>query len=125
MAFRVKKYCAVAVSGAALTVGLGLAQPAAATAAADVPPGPIVSFYAGQDLHGREIPVDIARTGCQALPEPARSAVNFSVVDIKVYFNPGCEPGSPGQPSDVYYVLGSLNQGNFPYPAVSYEVVVR
>ncbi|RLV01244.1 hypothetical protein CTZ27_12020 [Streptomyces griseocarneus] len=123
MAIRMKKCGAVAVSGAALIAGFGLAQPASAADASTWPP---VSFYAGQDLHGREMPVDLTRTGCQTLPEAARSAINYSVADIKVFFNPDCEPGRPGRHGDdVYSVLGSLSQGNFPYPAVSYQVVVR
>ncbi|MGW1197188.1 hypothetical protein ACWD4B_15335 [Streptomyces sp. NPDC002536] len=65
----------VAASGAALLMGLGLAQPAAAT---DLPHAPVAYFSAGQDLTGRQTPVDIINTACQNLAEPALSAVDFT-----------------------------------------------
>lgn len=111
---------AVAASGAALLMGLGLAQPAAAT---DLPHAPVAYFSAGQDLTGRQTPVDITNTACQNLAEPALSAVNFTAADIQVYFDRDCRTGLPGRPSDLSFGLGSLHWGNFPYPALSYKVV--
>ncbi|MFF4737279.1 hypothetical protein ACFY2W_15600 [Streptomyces sp. NPDC001262] len=118
-----KKYLtggAVTASGAALLMGLGLAQPAAATG---LPHAPVAYFSAGQDLTGRQMPVDISNTTCQNLPEPALSAVNFTAADIEVYCDRDCHTGLPGRPSDLSFGLGSLHQADFPYPALSYKVV--
>ncbi|MCC2274051.1 hypothetical protein LKL35_01120 [Streptomyces sp. ET3-23] len=111
---------AIVASAAALTVSTGLAQPAAAT---DFPNAPVAYFATGQDLTGRQMPVDISNTDCRTLPEPARSAVNFTAANIQVYFNHDCRTGLPDRPSDLSFGLGSLHWGNFPYPALSYRVV--
>ncbi|MBZ4321809.1 hypothetical protein [Streptomyces huiliensis] len=111
---------AAALSGAALLLGAGLAQPAAAV---DFPNAPVAYFAAGKDLTGRQAPVDITDTTCRNLAEPALSAVNLTVADIQVYFDRDCRTGRPGHPSDLSYALGSLHWANFPYPALSYRVV--
>ncbi|EME98819.1 hypothetical protein H340_19518 [Streptomyces mobaraensis NBRC 13819 = DSM 40847] len=111
---------AAALSGAALLLGAGLAQPASA---ADLPHAPVAYFASGTDLTGRQAPVDITDPACRNLAEPALSAVNLTDADIQVYFNRDCRTGAPGRPGDLYDALGSLHWGNFPYPALSYRVV--
>lgn len=111
---------AVAASAAVLVAGMGLAQPASAT---DLPHAPVAYFSAGQDLTGRQAPVDISNTACQNLAEPALSGVNFTTADIEVYFDRDCHTGLPGKPSDLAFGLGSLHWADFPYPALSYKVV--
>jgi hypothetical protein len=84
---------------------------------------PSAVFYTGLDLTGDASTVDLTQTGvCKTLPKPADSARNYSINDIEVFFNPNCQKGTPGSSSDIMYVLGSLHEGNLPYPAVSYRV---
>ncbi|UBI35305.1 MULTISPECIES: hypothetical protein [Streptomyces] len=111
---------AAALSGAALLLGAGLAQPAAAV---DFPHAEVAYFAAGSDLTGRQAPVDITDTTCHNLAEPARSAVNFTTADIKVYYNRDCRTGLPDRPNDWYFGLGTLSWANFSFPALSYQVV--
>ncbi|MER5786555.1 hypothetical protein ABT104_33360 [Streptomyces mobaraensis] len=111
---------AAALAGAALLLGTGLVRPASA---ADLPHAPVAYFASGSDLTGRQTPVDIADTTCRNLTEPARSAVNLTDADIKVYYNRDCRTGLPDRPNDWYFALGSLGWANFPFPALSYQVV--
>lgn len=111
---------ATVASGAALLLGTGLAQPAAA---ADLPEFPGASFYTGAGYTGTELPVDLGRTDCVNLAQGAASAANLSAQDIEVYFNADCKTGAPGTDGDIYDVLGSLVAGDFPYPAASYRVL--
>ncbi|MCF3103240.1 hypothetical protein IPZ58_16875 [Streptomyces roseoverticillatus] len=123
MAIRRKKSLtsgALAVAGAALLVGAVVAQPAAAV---DLPHEPVAYFSAGENLTGRQTPVDIGNADCHNLSEPALSAVNFTASDIKVYYNRDCRTGLPDKPNDWYYALGSLGWANFAFPALSYRVV--
>jgi hypothetical protein len=114
---------AVAIGGTALfALGTGV-QSASATTASASTTFPSATFYTGTNLTGTPTSVDLSQVGvCKTLSRSARSAFNFSVKEIEVYFNPDCKTGTPGNPSDIYFVLGSLNLGNFPYPAVSYRV---
>jgi hypothetical protein len=94
-----------------------------ASAASAPAPFPSATFYTGTNLTGTATSVDLSQLGvCKTLSRSARSAFNFSVQEIEVYFNPGCKTGTPGNAGDISFVLGSLNLGNFPYPAVSYRV---
>ncbi|MFF3754850.1 hypothetical protein ACFYYH_31140 [Streptomyces sp. NPDC002018] len=116
MTARTRKLAATAATAAALVAVMGGAQPAAAT-------GPSAAFYTGAGQTGTKIPVDLSGTGtCQALPQPVLSATNLSAQDIDVYFNADCRTGAPGTTSDLYYRLGSLHNGDFGFPAVSYRV---
>lgn len=122
MAIRPKKHLtsgALALAGAAILVGTAAAQPAAAV---DLPHAPVAYFSTGNDLTGRQIPVDTGNTDCQPLPQPALSAVNFTTSNIKVYYNHDCQTGLPDKPNDWYYALGSLHWANFTFPALSYKV---
>jgi hypothetical protein len=114
---------AVAIGGTALlALGTGV-QPASAATASAPAPFPSATFYTGTNLTGTATSVDLSQLGvCKTLPVSARSAFNFSAREIEVYFNPGCKTGTPGNTNDLSFVLGSLNLGNFPYPAVSYRV---
>ncbi|MBB5121858.1 hypothetical protein AF335_09365 [Streptomyces eurocidicus] len=123
MAIRRKKHLAggsLAVAGAVLLAGTAAAQPAAAV---DLPHAPVAYFSAGSDLTGRQTPADTGNTGCQNLPQPALSAVNFTTSDIEVYYHHDCFPGLPGKPGDWHFGLGSLHWANFTYPALSYKTV--
>jgi hypothetical protein len=114
---------AVAIGGTALlALGTGVQSASAATASAPFT-FPSATFYTGTNLTGTATSVDLSQVGvCKTLSRPARSAFNFSVQEIEVYFNPDCKTGTPGNAGDISFVLGSLNLGNFPYPAVSYRV---
>ncbi|MFD9596477.1 hypothetical protein ACFWA9_27555 [Kitasatospora sp. NPDC059973] len=120
MTVHLKRLTAVAATAAALLLGGVLAQPAAAV---ELPHAPVAYFATGADLTGTRFPVDTGSTGCRALPSPALSAVDFAEVNIRVYFTADCRTGLPGKPSDLSYVLGSLHWADFPFPALSYEVV--
>ncbi|TCN32171.1 hypothetical protein EV644_12781 [Kribbella orskensis] len=115
---------AAAIGGTALlALGPGVQSASAATSAPAAFAFPSATFYTGTNLTGTATSVDLSQVGvCKALSQPARSAFNFSVQEIEVYFNPDCKTGTPGKASDISFVLGSLNVGNFPYPAVSYRV---
>ena len=115
---------AAAIGGTALlALGTGVQSASASPSAPAAFAFPSATFYTGTNLTGTATSVDLSQVGiCTTLPQPARSAFNFSVQEIEVYFNPGCKTGTPGRPSDISFVLGSLNVGNFPYPAVSYRV---
>jgi len=115
---------AAAIGGTALLVlGTGVQSASAATSAPAAFAFPSATFYTGTNLTGTATSVDLSQVGvCKALSQPARSASDFSVQEIEVYFNPDCKTGTPGRASDISFVLGSLNLGNFPYPAVSYRV---
>ncbi|MFJ1793053.1 hypothetical protein [Kitasatospora griseola] len=61
-------------------------------------------------------------TGCHNLPAAAKSAVNFTTVNVTVYCNADCRTGAPGRTGDLAYGPGSLHWANFPYRALSYRV---
>jgi len=108
-----------AVCGAAaLLIGIGVAQPAAAAAA--LPPGS--NFFAGSNFTGAQHSVDLSRPECVNLAAPAASAVNLSSQNIAVYFDADCKKGAPGADSDLWFSLSALHTANFPAPAVSYQV---
>lgn len=106
---------ALIAGGLAVLASTALALPASADSWENA------AFYAGADLTGTKYSVDLTNKQCVNIT-PAKSAANISAADIEVFFNADCQKGSPGKPSDLYYVLGSLHQGNFPFPAVSYRV---
>ncbi|GHJ35658.1 hypothetical protein [Streptomyces sp. TS71-3] len=109
---------AAAVAAVALSAVAGGAGAASAADAGDI------AFYTGAGQSGTAIPVDADSAGtCRNLPEPALSGLNYAVNDVEVYFNADCATGAPGSHSDLYYVLGSLHTGTFPYAAVSYRVL--
>ncbi len=93
---------------------MALAAPASAS-------GEHAEFYSGTNLTGSRHEVDLTGEDCVNIA-PAKSASNISSADIEVFFNADCQKGWPGQPGDVYYVLGSLHQANYPFAAVSYRV---
>lgn len=81
-------------------------------------------FYSGPDRTGTEWVLDHSEPGvCYELPAAARS---FSAIatpsPTDVYFTSDCRTGTPDAPGDWHYVVGTLNQGNFPLPALSYRV---
>ncbi|MEV7239323.1 hypothetical protein AB0N06_37295 [Streptomyces sp. NPDC051020] len=124
MVTRTKKWVGVATTvGAAALLALGgSAQAASATTFL-----PGAHFYAGTGLTGRDMPADLSKVGeCQTLPQSAWSNTNLTSLtasqDIDVYFRPNCQPGTPSEEGDIYFVTGTFNQGDFPYPAVSYRV---
>lgn len=99
---------ALIAGGLAALASLALALPASAE-------GENAAFYSGSNLSGSKSPVDLANSECVNLASPVRSGVNISSADIDVFYGAGCE-------GEGHYVLGSLHQGNFPFPAVSYRV---
>jgi hypothetical protein len=116
-AFR-KKIAALAGAAAAASL---LALASGAPAGADELPG--VHFYTGPDRTGTDIVADLGNPGvCHELPQSAASYLAIADKNVEVYFNPGCRPGAPGTSSDLSYLTGTFNSGNFPYPAVSYRV---
>jgi hypothetical protein len=120
MSARHKSFIAAMATTAALA-SAALAQPAAA---AQSDPDFFVSLYSGPGLTGTETPVSPKITGeCVNLPQPARSGIDIAPVGVEIYFNADCVKGSPGKPSDLYFILGSLHQADFPYGAVSYRVI--
>jgi hypothetical protein len=108
---------ALAATTAALLLGTALAHGASA---ADLPHAPVAYLATGTDLTGSQQPVD---TDCQNLTDPARSAVNLTDHDLRIYFAADCQSGLPGQPGDLAFALPSLHWGNLPHPALSYRVV--
>ncbi len=105
---------ALIAGGLAVLATTALALPAHAS-------GEHAEFYAGTNLTGTRHEVDLAAEDCVNIA-PARSASNISSADIEVFFNADCRKGWPGQSGDAYYVLGSLHQADYPFPAVSYRV---
>ncbi|SMD26348.1 hypothetical protein [Kibdelosporangium aridum] len=121
MSVRRKSFAIAAATVAALT-SAAVAQPAAATAQSD--PEYFVSLYTGPDLTGTETPISLEITGeCVNLSQPVKSGIDIAPVNLEIYFNADCVKGFPGQPGDIYFILGSLHAGNFPFPAMSYRVV--
>ncbi len=105
-----------AAAAALLTVG---AAPQAG--AADLDPG--VTFYTGAARTGTAQRADLAQVGvCQELSAPALSYLAVSNQNVDVFFNADCRTGAPGRSGDLYYRTGTLNAGDFPYPAVSFRV---
>ncbi|MFD5387990.1 hypothetical protein ACFWMG_24200 [Streptomyces sp. NPDC127074] len=124
MVTRTKKWVGAATAvGAAVLLALGgNAQAASATT---FPPG--AHFYTGTGQTWADMPADLSKVGtCQTLPQSARSYTNLTSVtasqDIEVYFRPNCQSGTPSEEGDLRFLTGTLNLGDFPYPAVSYRV---
>jgi hypothetical protein len=118
-----KAFGMAAAIGATALLALGTGVQSASASSPAPSSFPSATFYTGTNLRGAATSVDLNQVGaCKTLPQPARSAFNYSVQEIEVYFNPDCKTGTPGRASDIYFVLGSLMNGNFPYPAVSYRV---
>ncbi|MFJ5991983.1 hypothetical protein [Lentzea sp. NPDC092896] len=105
---------ALIAGGLAVLASMALALPASAE-------GEHAVLYSGSNLSGTKSAVDLANGECVNVA-PVRSGLNISSANIDVFFNANCAKGLPGQSGDTYYVLGSLHQGNFPFPAVSYRV---
>jgi hypothetical protein len=118
MATGCKKLTAIAASAAA---GVLLVLGASPQAGAAELPG--VTFYTGSDGTGTAGAANLDQVEvCQELPAKARSYTAVSNQNVDVFFNADCQTGAPGKSSDLYFVTGTLNSGNFPYPAVSYRV---
>ncbi|MBV2353945.1 hypothetical protein KUM39_06150 [Streptomyces sp. J2-1] len=108
----------VAVAGAAL-----LALGSAAPVSAQEMPGPGMRFYTGTDRTGTETLIDENDTGvCRELPAPQLSYTALTTHNVEIYFNPGCQKGFPGATGDFYYLSGTFNGGDLPFPALSYRV---
>ncbi|GAA2346008.1 hypothetical protein OKJ48_14525 [Streptomyces kunmingensis] len=106
-----------ASAGAAALLVLGAAPQAGAAE------WPGVTFYTGVDGTGTAIAIDTDQVGvCRELPAAAKSYTSVSERGVDVFFNPDCRTGAPGTNGDIHYVVGTLNTGDFPYPAVSYRV---
>ncbi|SDF89567.1 hypothetical protein SAMN05216553_10464 [Lentzea fradiae] len=101
--------------GLAVLAALAFALPANAA-------GEGIALYSGANLSGEKVLVDLAHGECVNLEAPALSGVNIAAADLEVFFNADCVKGLPGRPSDIHYVLGSLHQADFPFPAVSYRL---
>lgn len=100
--------------GLAVLASMALVLPANAS-------GEHAAFYTGTNLTGTRSAVDLANRECVNIA-PQKSATNISNAEIEVFFNADCQKGGPGESSDLYYVLGSLHWGNYPFDAVSYRV---
>ncbi|MEU1079658.1 hypothetical protein ABZ368_05315 [Streptomyces sp. NPDC005908] len=110
---------AASVTGAAAVLLTVAAAPQAG--ATDWRPG--VTFYTGAQQGGVAMSADLDAVGvCRELPAPAVSYLAVSDRNVDVFFNPGCRTGAPGGTGDLGYRTGTLNAGDFPYPAVSYRV---
>ncbi|MBQ1089270.1 hypothetical protein [Streptomyces sp. B93] len=110
---------AASAAGAALLT-IGVATPAGA---ADFP-GPGLRFYTGADRTGTELLADENDVGvCHELTTPALSYTAITSHNTEVFFNPGCEKGTPEFPGDWYFLTGTFNGGDFPFPALSYRVL--
>lgn len=106
---------ALIAGGLAVLASMALAVPASAS-------GEHITLYSGANLSGTKSSVDLANSECVTLAEPVRSGINISSADLDVFYNADCATGLPGQPGDIHYALGSLHQGTFSFPAVSYRV---
>ncbi|MEV6123003.1 hypothetical protein AB0M23_21215 [Streptomyces sp. NPDC052077] len=106
---------AVATAAAALCL--------AGTGQAQADPLGSVTFYTGADRTGTAVRLDLEKVGvCQELGTPARSFLALSNQAVDVFFNEDCVTGAPGRTGDLYFRTGTLGQGDFPYPAVSYRI---
>ncbi|MGC5341450.1 hypothetical protein ACPXCE_00915 [Streptomyces sp. DT24] len=118
MANRHKKWATIVATTAAgglLVLGTG------APSSAAVRPG--VTFYTGLHGTGTAVAADLAQVGvCQELSPSARSYFAATDRNVEVFFNADCRAGAPGESSDLVYVTGTLNSGDFPWTAVSYRV---
>ncbi|MGW0791722.1 hypothetical protein ACWD04_26715 [Streptomyces sp. NPDC002911] len=110
--------------GCTAAFGATLALMISAAPAQAAPAGfPTATFYTGADQAGTAQEADLDAVGtCQTLAQPALSYTIVSDRDVDVFFNTDCRTGAPDTPGDLYYRTGTFNQGNFPYPAVSYRV---
>ncbi|MFQ6147113.1 hypothetical protein ACLMNJ_29290 [Streptomyces seoulensis] len=107
-----------AAVGALLSGAAAAGQPAAA---ASYPWG--ISLYTGVGETGVKTEVDLNDTSCHNLSVPQLSVVDVSDSDLYAYFNADCRTGEPGKSGDTYWIVGSLHQGDSPFPIVSYRVV--
>lgn len=99
---------ALIAGGLAVLASMALALPVSAS-------GEHITLYSGANLSGAKTPVDLANGECVNLASPVRSGINISSADIDVFYRAACS-------GESHYALGSLHQGDFPFPAVSYRV---
>ncbi|NEA39315.1 hypothetical protein [Streptomyces sp. SID11385] len=114
-----KYRCAKLSAGAATAVAAVLLS---GTAPADAAVLPGVTFYTGVKQTGTAFQATLDDGACHELPAASLSFSAISETGVDVFFNAGCATGSPGTHGDLYYRTGTLGQGNFPFPAVSYRV---
>ncbi|MFI2378304.1 hypothetical protein ACH5AO_25065 [Streptomyces sp. NPDC018964] len=80
-------------------------------------------LYTGSGRSGTVMDIDYSDPGvCRALPAPAWSYDVLAENDVDLFFRPGCRTGAPGEDGDLYYRVGTLGTGDFPWAVASYRV---